>query len=302
MADKVSSNGFYGRAQADAAFRERIEAVKAKPLSELVGRIVKLKKVGREHVGLCPFHGEKTPSFTVTDRAGLFFCFGCGATGDHLSFVAKMDRISIRKALEFLEQDAGFQSLPMQPLTPKPADHNLAAARFMWQRRRAPLSGTVVERYLTSRQLGGPLPGCIGYLPPRGEHGHAMITAMGLDPVAIDAVHLTRLSNDGKKLGRVIVGPARGHPIVLRPFTTQELLHIVEGIETGLRVARWVPDAAVWAAGSASLLPGLATAVPEGVRVEVIAELDRAGILHSESLVRELRRAGRRQSFVVEWK
>src|SRR3546814_2592633 len=50
-------------------------------LSAVVGRRVKLVKRGREHSGLCPFHNEKTPSFTVSDDKGFYHCFGCGAHG-----------------------------------------------------------------------------------------------------------------------------------------------------------------------------------------------------------------------------
>ena len=50
-------------------------------LSEIVGRRVKLTRAGREHKWLCPFHNEKTPSFTVSDDKGFFHCFGCGAHG-----------------------------------------------------------------------------------------------------------------------------------------------------------------------------------------------------------------------------
>ena len=56
-------------------------------LSDLVGRRVALKRAGREFTGLCPFHNEKTPSFTVNDRKGFFHCFGCGAHGDAIGFV-----------------------------------------------------------------------------------------------------------------------------------------------------------------------------------------------------------------------
>ncbi len=59
------------------------------PLSGVVGRSVRLIKRGREFTGLCPFHNEKSPSFTVNDDKGFFHCFGCGAHGDVIGFVMR---------------------------------------------------------------------------------------------------------------------------------------------------------------------------------------------------------------------
>ena len=56
-------------------------------LTEVIGRSVKLARKGREHLGLCPFHKEKTPSFTVNDEKGFYHCFGCGAHGDIIKFL-----------------------------------------------------------------------------------------------------------------------------------------------------------------------------------------------------------------------
>ena len=60
--------------------RERVSVV------DVVGARVKLTKKGREYQGLCPFHHEKTPSFTVNETKGFYHCFGCGAHGDILKF------------------------------------------------------------------------------------------------------------------------------------------------------------------------------------------------------------------------
>ena len=55
-------------------------------LAAIVGRRVKLVKRGREYIGLCPFHKEKTPSFSVVEDKGFYHCFGCGAHGDVIGF------------------------------------------------------------------------------------------------------------------------------------------------------------------------------------------------------------------------
>ena len=83
--------------------RERI------PLSEIVGRRVKLQRRGREHLGLCPFHNEKTPSFTVNDDKGFFHCFGCQAHGSHFDFVMQTTSVSFIEAVERLAAEAGLQ-------------------------------------------------------------------------------------------------------------------------------------------------------------------------------------------------
>lgn len=68
----------------------------------LVGQYVDLKRAGRSHKGLCPFHGEKTPSFIVSEERGSFHCFGCGTGGDSISFVMQKENLGFIDALEFL--------------------------------------------------------------------------------------------------------------------------------------------------------------------------------------------------------
>ena len=70
---------------------------------------IELKRRGRTLFGLCPFHEEKTASFAVSQGAGLFHCFGCGASGDVIGFVVRFHRISFREALERLAIRAGVQ-------------------------------------------------------------------------------------------------------------------------------------------------------------------------------------------------
>jgi len=78
-------------------------------LSSVVGRRVRLIRKGREHSGLCPFHNEKTPSFTVSDDKGFFHCFGCGAHGDVIGFVMKSEGLAFRESVERLAAEAGLQ-------------------------------------------------------------------------------------------------------------------------------------------------------------------------------------------------
>ncbi|MBT8003656.1 MAG: DNA primase, partial [Rhodospirillales bacterium] len=69
---------------------------------QVVGKRVKLTKKGREHMGLCPFHKEKTPSFTVNEEKGFFHCFGCQEHGSAIDFVMKVDGLSFPEAVERL--------------------------------------------------------------------------------------------------------------------------------------------------------------------------------------------------------
>ncbi len=82
-------------------------------LVSVIGRRVRLTKKGREHSGLCPFHNEKTPSFTVNEDKGFYHCFGCGAHGDVITFEMQTHRLSFPEAVERLAAEAGIE-VPVQ--------------------------------------------------------------------------------------------------------------------------------------------------------------------------------------------
>ncbi|HEV8378480.1 MAG TPA: CHC2 zinc finger domain-containing protein, partial [Tepidisphaeraceae bacterium] len=75
----------------------------------LISQTVALKRRGRKYVGLCPFHTEKTPSFTVDPVKQAFYCFGCKASGSVFDFVMKRDRVEFKEALEILARSAGIE-------------------------------------------------------------------------------------------------------------------------------------------------------------------------------------------------
>lgn len=83
-------------------------------LSEVVGRRVALKRRGHEYQGLCPFHHEKSPSFTVNDEKGFYHCFGCGAHGDAVRFLTENEGMQYVEAIERL---AGEVGLPIPQMT-----------------------------------------------------------------------------------------------------------------------------------------------------------------------------------------
>ncbi|MFB3054410.1 MAG: CHC2 zinc finger domain-containing protein, partial [Alphaproteobacteria bacterium] len=78
-------------------------------LADRIARKVKLTKRGREFSGLCPFHNEKTPSFTVNEDKGFFHCFGCGAHGDVIGFVMRTENSSFPEVVERLAEEAGLE-------------------------------------------------------------------------------------------------------------------------------------------------------------------------------------------------
>ena len=76
---------------------------------EVVGQRVQLKKAGREFKACCPFHGEKTPSFTVSPAKGFYHCFGCGVHGTALGFLMEHDHLSFVEAVESLANSMGIE-------------------------------------------------------------------------------------------------------------------------------------------------------------------------------------------------
>jgi DNA primase len=87
-----------------------VEAVKSRlDIVEVVKQYVpSLKKAGHSYKGLCPFHGEKTPSFIVTPDLGIYKCFGCGEGGDVLEFIKKMERVDFGEALKIAADRVGY--------------------------------------------------------------------------------------------------------------------------------------------------------------------------------------------------
>jgi DNA primase len=83
--------------------RDRVDLV------DLVGRFVSLKQAGRNHKGLCPFHGEKTPSFVVTPDRGTYKCFGCGEGGNAFGFLMQMENLTFPEAVRQLAAEHGIE-------------------------------------------------------------------------------------------------------------------------------------------------------------------------------------------------
>ncbi|MDD2389258.1 MAG: DNA primase [Desulfobacterales bacterium] len=93
------------------------EIKQASDIIEIISEVVILKKAGRNYVGLCPFHSEKTASFTVSPEKQIFYCFGCGVGGDVFSFVMKYQQLSFPEAQRFLAGRYGVE-IPTQQVSP----------------------------------------------------------------------------------------------------------------------------------------------------------------------------------------
>src|SRR5947208_12472904 len=96
-------------------------AEKVKQQADIVrvlGEYVRLKKTGKDFSGLCPFHQEKTPSFTVSPIKQIFYCFGCGKGGDVFNFVMEMDRRDFPEALRIVAEKSGITLPKSRPSSP----------------------------------------------------------------------------------------------------------------------------------------------------------------------------------------
>ena len=93
--------------------KERI--LEACRIEEVVGDFVSLKKRGANLLGVCPFHNERTPSFTVSPAKGFFKCFGCGKAGDSVTFMMEHEQLSFPEALRYL---AGKYSITIEEEAP----------------------------------------------------------------------------------------------------------------------------------------------------------------------------------------
>lgn len=85
------------------------ELTERNDVESVISSYVPLKRRGRTLVGLCPFHGEKTPSFTVYPETASFYCFGCGAGGDVITFIKRIENLDYLDAVKFLAERAGLK-------------------------------------------------------------------------------------------------------------------------------------------------------------------------------------------------
>ncbi len=157
-------------------------------------RIDNLKKAGREYKACCPFHTEKTPSFTVSPDKQFYHCFGCGAHGTAVSFLMEFERLSFVEAIEELAAQFGLE-VPREaggapgPAPVSPDEYQLleaAAAHYRKALREHPARAEAID-YLKARGLSGEIAARfgIGLAPPGWDN---LREALGTDPARSEAL------------------------------------------------------------------------------------------------------------------
>jgi DNA primase len=175
--------------------QDKIEEVRARAdIVEVIGAQVRLKRAGRNFVGLCPFHNEKTPSFSVSAERGFFHCFGCGAGGTVFDFVMRVEGLTFPEALQSLARRYGV-TLPERPDGGGPSSGerealalaNATAAEFyshvLWN---TP-DGAVPREYLKSRGITVETARtfALGFAPARPANLAATLRKRGLIDAAV---------------------------------------------------------------------------------------------------------------------
>ncbi len=174
------------------AIRERVDLV------DLVGSYVTLKRTGQNAVGLCPFHAEKHPSFTVSPAKQLFHCFGCAAGGDLFRFVMLRESVSFPEAVQLLARKAG---VPL-PTRDNPGgdrrrqtlyDIHVAAADH-FRRKLEGCEGESARRYLRGRRLAPETLDAfgLGYAVSAWDDLLSALTTRGWTPAQLEEAGLVR--------------------------------------------------------------------------------------------------------------
>ncbi|HZF81862.1 MAG TPA: DNA primase, partial [Burkholderiaceae bacterium] len=149
------------------------ELIARADIVEIVGRYVQLKKGGANFMGLCPFHGEKSPSFSVSPTKQFYHCFGCGAHGNAIGFLMEHGGMGFREAVQDL---AGQYGLEVPEDDASPAERERAAAQ---RQKQATLSDVLEKAGEAYRKLLRQSPRAIEYFKGRGVSGE-VAKAFGL--------------------------------------------------------------------------------------------------------------------------
>ena len=138
-------------------------------LSTLIGKTVKVQKAGREYKACCPFHNEKTPSFTINDEKGFYHCFGCGAHGDAIRWMTDQRGLPFMDAIKELAAGAGMDVPAPDPRAAKKAEqarglHDVmeAAQRFFVDQLDG-IEGNEAREYLKRRGITPPTRAAFGF-------------------------------------------------------------------------------------------------------------------------------------------
>lgn len=218
---------------------------------------VKLVRTGREWKGCCPFHPDRTPSFTIYADDRRFQCFGCGAEGDVLDFVQRAYGVKLLGAVEMLDCGA-LRELEQQRVVATPKADWSKAALAIWAAA-TPIEGTPAEAYLRSRGITMQLPHTLRFArlryPQEQALRPALVAAVCVPDGDLTGIQRTFLTDDGRKadvpevklsLGRVAGGSIQlGGPVAS--------LIVTEGLEDGLTLAQALGRSVWVSAGTATL-------------------------------------------------
>ncbi|MBQ3230544.1 MAG: DNA primase, partial [Clostridia bacterium] len=192
--------------------REFLEELKLRNnIEEVVGRVVTLKRAGSNLVGNCPFHSERTPSFTVFPATSSYYCFGCGAGGDVVTFVMQTENIEYREAIELLAKRVGIKveenyenRRSEQPAVKRDRllELNKEAARFFYRALLSP-QGANARAYLEKRAFNSTTVKRfgIGYAPNSGYNQAPLcehLVAKGFTPLEIKTAFLGGENKNGR--------------------------------------------------------------------------------------------------------
>lgn len=176
-------------------------------LSRIVGQSVKLKRAGHEYTGLCPFHGEKTPSFTVNDQKEFYHCFGCGAHGNIFDFLMATEKLSFKESLARAAEIAGIilptyeaqkaDNIPAQ----KRGYHLMRDAALFFHNQLKLSSGHTALAYLKNRavSLETIQKFQLGYAPDLYHAAQTRLTQEGYTPEEMAHVGLISENESGQK-------------------------------------------------------------------------------------------------------
>ena len=180
----------------------------AADIVEIVSESVSLRRAGKNLVGLCPFHAEKTPSFTVSPDKQIFYCFGCGAGGNVFSFVMKQDGAAFADVARALARRYGVD-LPEKPLSGQDQKRiseqdalfavNRAAAEFFHQTLLRQDSAAAAREYLMRRGLTSETLAAfqLGYAPKGWDHLLGFLTRKRFAPSLVEKAGLVVARKEG---------------------------------------------------------------------------------------------------------
>ena len=119
---------------------------------DVIDTRVKLKKAGKNHIACCPFHDERTPSFSVTEQEGFYYCFGCGASGNAIGFLMDYDRLDFKDAVVILGRALGIGDPSPETVTKDSLESRIG--KYMQLKARIIDDRPLVEIYKAARLRG----------------------------------------------------------------------------------------------------------------------------------------------------